>query len=35
VIERHLLLGVNEIVLTGVDVTGWGAELPGRCAWEC
>ncbi|GAO56308.1 MiaB/RimO family radical SAM methylthiotransferase [Novosphingobium sp. MD-1] len=28
VIERHLLLGVNEIVLTGVDVTGWGAELP-------
>lgn len=28
VIERHLLLGVNEIVLTGVDVTGWGADLP-------
>ncbi|WP_371432854.1 MiaB/RimO family radical SAM methylthiotransferase [Novosphingobium sp.] len=27
-IERHLLLGVNEIVLTGVDVTGWGADLP-------
>ncbi|ODU70469.1 MAG: tRNA (N(6)-L-threonylcarbamoyladenosine(37)-C(2))-methylthiotransferase MtaB [Novosphingobium sp. SCN 66-18] len=28
VIERHLLLGVNEIVLSGVDVTGWGADLP-------
>ncbi|EGD57728.1 MiaB-like tRNA modifying enzyme [Novosphingobium nitrogenifigens DSM 19370] len=26
-IEAHLALGVNEIVLTGVDVTGWGADL--------
>ncbi|MCW1382819.1 MiaB/RimO family radical SAM methylthiotransferase [Novosphingobium sp. KCTC 2891] len=28
-IEGHLALGVNEVVLTGVDVTGWGADLPG------
>lgn len=28
-VERHLALGVGEVVLTGVDVTGWGADLPG------
>ena len=27
-IEGHLAAGVNEIVLTGVDVTSWGADLP-------
>ncbi|WP_408590531.1 MiaB/RimO family radical SAM methylthiotransferase [Novosphingobium sp.] len=27
-VERHLALGVGEVVLTGVDVTGWGADLP-------
>ncbi|MCH7629736.1 MAG: MiaB/RimO family radical SAM methylthiotransferase [Proteobacteria bacterium] len=26
-IESHLALGVNEVVLTGVDVTSWGADL--------
>jgi threonylcarbamoyladenosine tRNA methylthiotransferase MtaB len=29
-VERHLALGVREVVLTGVDVTGWGADLPGE-----
>ncbi len=28
-VESHLALGVNEVVLTGVDVTSWGADLPG------
>jgi threonylcarbamoyladenosine tRNA methylthiotransferase MtaB len=28
-VERHLALGAREVVLTGVDVTGWGADLPG------
>lgn len=28
-IESHLAAGTREIVLTGVDVTGWGADLPG------
>jgi len=27
-IAAHLAHGVNEVVLTGVDVTGWGADLP-------
>jgi threonylcarbamoyladenosine tRNA methylthiotransferase MtaB len=27
-IAAHLVHGVNEVVLTGVDVTGWGADLP-------
>ncbi len=27
--ERHLASGVSEIVLTGVDLTSWGADLPG------
>jgi threonylcarbamoyladenosine tRNA methylthiotransferase MtaB len=26
-VETHLAAGTNEIVLTGVDVTGWGADL--------
>ena len=26
---RHLAAGAREVVLTGVDVTSWGAELPG------
>jgi threonylcarbamoyladenosine tRNA methylthiotransferase MtaB len=29
-IAAHCAHGVNEVVLTGVDVTGWGADLPGR-----
>jgi threonylcarbamoyladenosine tRNA methylthiotransferase MtaB len=29
-IGAHLDHGVNEVVLTGVDVTGWGADLAGR-----
>ncbi len=29
-IAAHLAHGVNEVVLTGVDVTGWGADLPDR-----
>ena len=28
-IARHLGHGVQEVVLTGVDLTGWGADLPG------
>jgi threonylcarbamoyladenosine tRNA methylthiotransferase MtaB len=28
-IERHLAQGAAEVVLTGVDVTSWGADLPG------
>ncbi len=27
-IAAHLAHGVNEVVLTGVDVTGWGTDLP-------
>ena len=29
VVEGHLAAGAREVVLTGVDVTGWGADLPG------
>jgi threonylcarbamoyladenosine tRNA methylthiotransferase MtaB len=29
-VERHLRLGVAEVVLTGVDVTSWGHDLPNR-----
>lgn len=28
-VERHLLQGAPEVVLTGVDVTSWGHDLPG------
>lgn len=31
-VEAHLARGAAEIVLTGVDVTAWGAEVPGRPA---
>ncbi|RPF72492.1 MiaB/RimO family radical SAM methylthiotransferase [Aurantiacibacter spongiae] len=31
-VERHLDQGAPEIVLTGVDVTSWGADLPGAPA---
>ena len=29
-IERHLAAGVREVVLTGVDLTSWGHDLPGE-----
>lgn len=29
-VERHLVLGAQEVVLTGVDVTSWGHELPNK-----
>lgn len=29
-VERHLDFGVPEVVLTGVDVTSWGHDLPGK-----
>ena len=29
-IERHLDRGASEVVLTGVDVTSWGHDLPGK-----
>jgi len=29
-VERHLELGAREVVLTGVDVTSWGQDLPDR-----
>jgi threonylcarbamoyladenosine tRNA methylthiotransferase MtaB len=29
-VERHLEHGAPEVVLTGVDVTSWGSDLPGR-----
>jgi threonylcarbamoyladenosine tRNA methylthiotransferase MtaB len=29
-VERHLEQGAPEVVLTGVDVTSWGNDLPGR-----
>lgn len=28
-VERHLSLDIREVVLTGVDLTSWGADLPG------
>jgi threonylcarbamoyladenosine tRNA methylthiotransferase MtaB len=28
-VERHLAYGIAEVVLTGVDLTSWGADLPG------
>ncbi len=28
--ERHLAAGAREVVLTGVDVTAWGDDLPGK-----
>jgi len=28
-VSRHADAGVNEVVLTGVDLTSWGADLPG------
>jgi threonylcarbamoyladenosine tRNA methylthiotransferase MtaB len=28
--ERHLVQGASEVVLTGVDVTSWGHDLPGQ-----
>lgn len=28
-VERHLMLGSREVVLTGVDLTSWGHDLPG------
>ena len=31
-VERHLEQGAAEVVLTGVDVTSWGHDLPGRPA---
>lgn len=31
-VERHLAAGAPEIVLTGVDVTSWGHDLPGAPA---
>ena len=29
-VERHLTLGAREVVLTGVDLTSWGHDLPGQ-----
>jgi threonylcarbamoyladenosine tRNA methylthiotransferase MtaB len=29
-VERHLASGAREVVLTGVDLTSWGCDLPGR-----
>ncbi|MDX1703996.1 MAG: MiaB/RimO family radical SAM methylthiotransferase [Altererythrobacter ishigakiensis] len=29
-VEHHLSLGAKEVVLTGVDVTSWGHDLPGK-----
>lgn len=31
-VERHLALGSREVVLTGVDLTSWGHDLPGAPA---
>ena len=31
-VEAHLAHGVAEVILTGVDVTSWGHDLPGRPA---
>jgi threonylcarbamoyladenosine tRNA methylthiotransferase MtaB len=30
VVEQHLYAGAREVVLTGVDVTSWGHDLPGE-----
>lgn len=29
-VEQHLKLGAKEVILTGVDVTSWGHDLPGN-----
>lgn len=29
-VEQHLLAGASEVVLTGVDLTSWGHDLPGQ-----
>lgn len=29
-VERHLTIGARELVLTGVDLTSWGHDLPGQ-----
>ena len=29
-VARHVDAGINEVVLTGVDLTSWGADLPGE-----
>ncbi len=31
-VERHLAAGAREVVLTGVDLTSWGHDLPGALA---
>ncbi len=31
-VERHFAIGASEVVLTGVDVTSWGQDLPDRPA---
>jgi threonylcarbamoyladenosine tRNA methylthiotransferase MtaB len=31
-VESHLALGVHEVVLSGIDLTSWGADLPGSRA---
>lgn len=28
-VERHMAAGIGEVVLTGVDLTSWGSDLPG------
>lgn len=29
-VEQHLEIGAREVILTGVDVTSWGEDLPGK-----